>query len=118
MGSDPAAAKPHVGQEIATAVSTWQTVLLGAVAGLTIFLGLPMGRVQTKARPTKTFLNGFSAGIVVFLFFDILANATDPLEAAVPDHHWGVVAGIGPVCAIARTAGLLGRLYLSRLRRP
>jgi hypothetical protein len=29
-------------------VSTTQTVLLGAIAGLTIFLGLPVGRLHTS----------------------------------------------------------------------
>jgi len=98
-------------------VTTWQTVLLGTVAGLTIFLGLPMGRVRTKGRPTKTFLNGFSAGILVFLFFDILANATQPLEAAVQANRWGRVAGFGAVYAVGIGAGLLGLLYVSRLWR-
>jgi len=98
-------------------VTTWQTVLLGAVAGLTIFLGLLMGRVRTKARPTKTFLNGFSAGILVFLFFDILQNATAPLERAVRASHWGRVTGLSAVYAAGIGIGLLGLLYVSRLWR-
>jgi ZIP family zinc transporter len=98
-------------------VTTWQTVLLGAVAGLTIFLGLPMGRVRTRARPTKTFLNGFSAGILVFLLFDILEHATEPLEEAVTGNDWSKVAGIGAVYALGLGIGLLGLLYVSRLWR-
>ena len=98
-------------------MSTGATVLLGAIAGLTIFLGLPMGRVRTKGRPAKTFLNGFSAGILVFLFFDILSNATGPLEDAVKASRWGRVAGIGGVYAAGISVGLLGLLYVSRLWR-
>src|SRR5439155_5935153 len=59
-----------------SSVSTPETVLLGAIAGCTIFLGLPMGRVRTKATSSKTFMNGLSAGILIFLLFDILENAT------------------------------------------
>jgi len=98
-------------------LSTWQTVLLGAVAGLTIFLGLPMGRVRAKAAPAKTFMNGLSAGILVFLLFDILRNATGPLEGAVRGHTWGKLAGMGVVYAAGIGVGLLGLLYVSRLWR-
>jgi zinc transporter, ZIP family len=98
-------------------VSTWQTVLLGAVAGLTIFLGLPMGRVRSKAAPTKTFMNGLSAGILIFLLFDILQNATHPLEASVKAHDWSKLAGMGAVYAIGIASGLLGLLYVSRFWR-
>ena len=97
-----------------------QTVALGALAGLTIFLGLPMGRMRAKGRPTKTFLNGFSAGILVFLFFDIVENAVAPLEDAVTSSEWGTVAGLGTLFALGLTIGLVGLLYVSRLwrRRP
>jgi ZIP family zinc transporter len=98
-------------------MSTWQTVVLGAIAGLTIFLGLPMGRVRSKAAPTKTFMNGVSAGILVFLLFDILQNATGPLGASVRAHHWRQLAGMGAVYAAGIGVGLLGLLYVSRMWR-
>src|SRR5437773_12171943 len=101
-------------------MSTGQTVLLGAIAGLTIFLGLPMGRIRTESHRTKTFLAGVSAGILVFLFFDILANATEPLDRAVAAHAWGRLTGIGLTFAVGLGLGLMGLLYVSRLwrRRP
>jgi ZIP family zinc transporter len=98
-------------------LSTLQTVALGAAAGLTIFLGLPMGRVRARAAPAKTFLNGLSAGILIFLFFDILENATGPLEKAVTREAWGRLAGMGTVYAVGIAVGLLGLLYVSRLWR-
>ena len=63
-------------------MSFGQTVVLGAIAGLTIFLGLPFGRLQSTGRRTRIFLGGLSAGILVFLLFDILGHATEPLETA------------------------------------
>ena len=60
--------------------STPQTILLGAIAGLTIYLGLPVGRLRTQRLGSKAFLNAASAGILVFLLFDILAHATEPVE--------------------------------------
>jgi len=101
-------------------MSTGQTVLLGAIAGLTIFLGLPMGRIRTRGHRTKTFLAGVSAGILVFLFFDILKNATEPLEKAVRAGDWGRLTGIGLIFGVGLGVGLLGLLYVSRMwrRRP
>ncbi|HEX9376894.1 MAG TPA: ZIP family metal transporter [Actinomycetota bacterium] len=98
-------------------MSTGQTILLGAIAGFTIFLGLPMGRIRSQNVSLKTFLNGVSAGILVFLLFDILENATEPLENAVSDRHFGTLAGIGTVYAVGLGVGLLGLLYVSRLWR-
>ncbi len=56
-------------------MSSIQVVSLGAIAGLTIFLGLPIGRLQTRNPRVRIFLNGLSAGILVFLLVDILENA-------------------------------------------
>jgi len=98
-------------------VSTPETVLLGAIAGCTIFLGLPMGRVRTKATSSKTFMNGLSAGILIFLLFDILENATEPLDHAVQAHHWATLSRLGVVYALGIGVGLLGLLYISRLWR-
>ena len=52
-----------------------QTVLLGAIAGFTIYLGLPIGRIKHLPEKLRTFLAMTSAGILVFLFFDIYARA-------------------------------------------
>jgi ZIP family zinc transporter len=98
-------------------LSTGQTILLGAIAGVTIFLGLPMGRVRMRATSMKTFLNGFSAGILLFLLFDILQKATGPLEEAVTAHRWASVTGLGGLFMMGIGVGLLGLLYVSRLWR-
>jgi zinc transporter, ZIP family len=101
-------------------VSTTQTILLGAIAGFTIYLGLPLGRVQVASLRTKAFLNAASAGILVFLLFEILAHATGPVEEALEEAAdgeagWGQFAGLGLVYVIGFGAGLLSLLYLGRL---
>ena len=60
-----------------------QTVLLGAVAGFTIYLGLPLGRIKKISEATRTFLSMTSAGILLFLLFDILSKLSEPIEAAI-----------------------------------
>jgi ZIP family zinc transporter len=105
-------------------VSTTQTILLGAIAGFTIYLGLPLGRVRVASLRTKAFLNAASAGILVFLLFEILAHATEPVEHALEEAvegeaAWGQFAALGLVYAVGFGAGLLSLLYLARLwKRP
>ena len=105
-------------------MSTAQTVLLGAIAGLTIYLGLPLGRVRLAGLKTRAFLNAASAGILVFLLFEILGHATEPVEhaleaAAEGEAGWGQFAALGLVYAVGFGVGLLGLLYLGRLwQRP
>jgi zinc transporter, ZIP family len=106
--------------EGASAVSTTQTILLGAIAGFTIYLGLPLGRVKVASLRTRAFLNAASAGILLFLLFEILAHATAPLEAALEEAAdgeaaWGEFAALGLVYVVGFGAGLLSLLYLGRL---
>jgi zinc transporter, ZIP family len=103
-------------------VSTTQTILLGAIAGFTIYLGLPLGRVRAASLRIKAFLNAASAGILVFLLVETLAHATEPVEealkqAAEGQAAWGQFAALGLVYAIGFGVGLLALFYLGRLRK-
>jgi ZIP family zinc transporter len=105
-------------------LSTTQTILLGAIAGFTIYLGLPLGRVQVGSLRTRAFLNATSAGILLFLLVEILGHATEPVEDAIKEAAggqagWLQFAGLGLVYAAGLGVGLLSLLYLGRLwRRP
>ena len=59
-----------------------QLLLLGAVAGLTIFLGLPIALLPNVSRMKKGFLNALAMGILVFLITDVLSHAWDPTKIA------------------------------------
>src|SRR6184192_771250 len=103
-------------------MSSAQTIALGAVAGFTIFLGLPMGRMRGASLRLKTFLNGVSAGILVFLFFDILEHSTEVVVSRMELIHegkgaWGALAGLSLVHVLAFGVGLLSLLYVQRLWR-
>jgi len=91
-----------------------QTVVLGAIAGLTIFLGLPFGRLRSAGRGLRIFLGGFSGGILVFLLFDILSHATEPLETALTAKDWGQLVSLALAYAIGFGVGLLALLYVPR----
>jgi ZIP family zinc transporter len=98
-------------------MSTGQIILLGAIAGSTIFLGLPLGRLRNPRPALKAFLNAASAGILLFLLVDIVSNALEPIEAGANNSHWGRVAGLGVVFALGLGIGLLSLLYFGRWQR-
>ena len=105
-------------------MSTTQTILLGAIAGLTIFLGLPLGRIRVSSVGPRALLNAASAGILIFLLVEILGHATEPVEDAVKEAAdgqagWLEFAGLGLVYVAGLGVGLLALLYLGRLwKRP
>ena len=58
------------------------TLILAAIAGFTIFLGLPVARLSNPPRSLQAFLNAVATGILVFLLYDIIAKASEPIEGA------------------------------------
>jgi len=62
-------------------LSAGQTLLLGVIAGGTIFLGLPVARLPVSLR-TKHLLNGGAIGILLFLLVEIMHGALEPVEHA------------------------------------
>src|SRR5712692_4442305 len=60
-------------------MSPLQTALLGAIAGGTIFLGLPIARVRGLDKRVQGLLNATATGILVFLLWDILSHAAQPV---------------------------------------
>jgi ZIP family zinc transporter len=89
-------------------VSSSQIALLGAIAGLTIVLGLPIGRMNAVTPKVKAFLNGTAIGILVFLLWDVLTNAWQPADKALTAHHYGSAVGNAAVMLGCAGAGLLG----------
>ncbi|HVS50421.1 MAG TPA: zinc permease [Candidatus Dormibacteraeota bacterium] len=90
------------------------TVLLGAVAGATIFLGLPVARLRGLPKAVQGFLNAFATGILVFLLWDILSHAGGPVTAALEQGQRGSFAAIALIFAGGIAAGLLGLVYFNR----
>jgi ZIP family zinc transporter len=95
-------------------VSAANIALLGAIAGGTIFLGLPVGRLRSSAPRLRALLNAGAIGILVFLLWDILAHAWEPIDKALAEHHYAPAAGQGLVLALGVGVGLLGLVYFDR----
>ena len=56
-------------------IDYWQLLVLGAIAGFTIFLGLPLAGLQNLSLRKRGFLNAFAIGILVFLIIDVFGHA-------------------------------------------
>jgi ZIP family zinc transporter len=93
------------------------TVLLGAIAGFTILLGLPVARWRNPHREVQAFLNALATGILVFLFFDIVSKAREPVAAALDAAKQGSPGGLMQlllVYAVSFGLGLIGLVYVDR----
>ena len=77
-------------------MSYWMIVLLGAFAGLTIFLGLPFARLSNPPRTLQAFLNALATGILIFLLYDVLAQASEPIGQALNSAK-GTYGSLAPV---------------------
>jgi ZIP family zinc transporter len=92
-------------------MSTGQTFALGAIAGLTIFLGLPIGRMQSVSPATKAFLASTATGILIFLFWDVMSQAVGPVETALEDGRDGRFAWLAFLLAAGFFVGLMSLVY-------
>jgi ZIP family zinc transporter len=70
-------------------MSFGETALLGALAGFTIFLGLPVGRLRMLSPRARVALAMFSVGVLVFLLVDVLSHGFGIAEAAVTRYKDG-----------------------------
>ncbi|HJQ48714.1 MAG TPA: ZIP family metal transporter [Amycolatopsis sp.] len=95
-------------------MSPAQIVLLGAIAGFTIYLGLPVGRLRAPMPRLKAMLSATATGILLFLLWDVLDHAWEPIDSALSHDEAGSALGNGAVLAITFGAGLLGLVYFDR----
>jgi zinc transporter, ZIP family len=93
-------------------MSTGHILLLGAIAGATIFLGMPIGRMQLGPQ-ARAGLSALATGILLFLLWDVLTGAVDPIESALDARHWGRFSWLAALGAAGFALGLLSLVYYS-----
>jgi zinc transporter, ZIP family len=76
-----------------------ETVALGAIAGFTIYLGLPLGRVRWVDDRVRVGLAMFSVGILAFIFMDVTKHAEAILETALV-HFKGHMTSFGHLLSL------------------
>jgi len=104
-------------------VSFAQTVALGALAGFTIYLGLPLGRLSTLSNRMRVALAMFSVGILSFIFVDVLQHALaivgDSVAQMRTRHHGpGETIGLTALLGLGFLAGSAGLGQLERRISP
>ena len=63
-------------------MSDGEILVLGAIAGLTIFFGLPVGRMRNLSSETRALFNAIATGVLVFLLVETLSKSIEPVEVA------------------------------------
>ena len=92
-------------------MSTGHILLLGAIAGATIFLGLPIGRMQGLGSQARAALSALATGILVFLLWDVLTGAVDPITSALDARHWGRFSWLAALGLAGFTLGLMSLIH-------
>lgn len=96
-------------------MSTFDIALLGAIAGFTIFLGLPVGRVRGLPTGARALLSATATGVLLFLFWDVLVHAVEPVETAlvaVTQDGTGTWLGFISLAAVLVVGLVLGLMTL------
>jgi zinc transporter, ZIP family len=95
------------------------TLLLGLIAGGTIVLGMPVGRLRTLRPTMQVFLNAVAIGVLLFLLWDVMSAAWEPTDDALSATHegtggFGSAIGYGLLFALCLGFGLLSLVAYER----
>jgi ZIP family zinc transporter len=95
------------------------TLLLGLIAGATILIGLPIGRMRSASPSLRLFLNATAVGVLLFLVWDVLSAAWEPIDTALAGIHegdggLGTAVGYGLIAVTGLSVGLLSLVYYER----
>ncbi len=95
-------------------MSFTQLLLLGAIAGFTIFLGLPVAALTTKPR-MRALLNSLSVGVLIFLLIEIAYKSLEMVEESAKSGFMGGGLSdfflLGLILVIGLSVGLLGLTF-------
>ena len=100
-----------------------QTVALGALAGFTIYLGLPIGRLQLLGSRMRVAMAMFAVGVLAFIFVDVLSHGVEIVNNALnaAKHHQrsaGYVIWLVVLLGGGFMAGSAGLAMVERRLRP
>lgn len=104
-------------------MSFGETVVLGALAGFTIYLGLPFGRIRLASARARVALAMFSVGVLAFLFAEVLVHGVEIVEEHFEELSEGEGSlaegiGLGLMLGLGFTLGSAGLALVERRLRP
>ncbi len=96
-----------------------KTLVLGFIAGVTILIGMPIGRMRSPRPNLRLILNAIAIGVLLFLVWDVLSAAWEPIDGGLKSIHAGdgggaKVAGYGSLFVAGLAVGLLGLVGYDR----
>ena len=94
-------------------------ILLGAISGFTIYLGLPFAFLKNVNARVRGFLTAMSTGILVFLLVEITGKVTDSIEDLTLSAASGFktlpdVLMYGAIFALGLFIGLMGLVWFEK----
>jgi zinc transporter, ZIP family len=92
-------------------MSETQTLILGAIAGATIFIGLPLARVRSTRIGVRAGMTALATGILVFLLWDVLVHGVEPVEVALDDRDWSTFVPYVLLLVGGFAVGLMSLVY-------
>src|SRR3954451_24263672 len=92
-------------------MSTAEILLLGAIAGCTIFIGLPVARLRNVSPSLRAMLAALATGLLLFLLWDVLSAAVEPVEGALTAGNDGRFIWLTTLLAVGFGVGLLSLVY-------
>ena len=100
-----------------------ETTLLGALAGFTIYLGLPVARLRLLSSRARVGLAMFAVGILAFIFVDVGEHGMEIVEEALNGYKdgsgsFGHVAALAAVLIGGFGLGSAGLGIIERRLRP
>ena len=100
-----------------------ETVVLGALAGFTIYLGLPFGRIRLMSARARVALAMFSVGVLAFLFAEVLVFGVELVEERFEhlgegEGSWAEAVALGLLFAAGFVGGTAGLALTERRIRP
>lgn len=108
-------------------MSLSMTLLLGLIAGGAIVIGLPIGRLRRPAPQLRLVLSSTAVGVLLFLFWDVMSAAWEPIDTELAAVHAGngsvgPILGYGALFVGGLSLGLLGLVafdrHMARSTRP
>jgi ZIP family zinc transporter len=91
-------------------------ILLGAIAGITIFLGLPVARWRRVSDRVRGLLTLTAAGVLLFLIIEVGYHAMESVEATFKGGTPRAAVGQSLIFVVGVFAGLVGLAWLEAHR--
>src|SRR2546423_14061957 len=70
-----------------------------------------MGRMHNTGQSFKAFLSATATGILLFLFWDVLKEAIDPVETALSASQWGRFSWLSALAFGGVALGVVSLVY-------